>query len=324
MRLDFHKLQIVCFFVLFFSFESVRAGMISGNVRNSQTSKPIAGVEIKIEGISSSVYTDSSGNFLIDSLQPGSWNLLLSQKNYEALKLNDIYVAGSENKRIDAEMNPSVYTLEKVVVRGNSFRRPPDMASSTKTMTFDEVLRSPGALVDVQRAVQELPSVSSASDNTNEIIVRGGNPGENLFIMDNIEIPNPNQFADQGSGGGVVSLINPLLMKGLTFNAGAPPASYGGKASSVLDVKLLTVMTRWFLAELTLGWLAWDFMLKAHCGRAPHSWHQDQKAILTCFRNTRLQRLFHNTGVCRRKYLKTFQIRKYMPIYFMETILLKS
>jgi hypothetical protein len=127
------------------------------------------------------------------------------------------------------------------------------MASSTKTMNFDEILRMPGALVDVQRAVQNLPSVASAGDNTNEIIVRGGNRGENLIVMDNIELPNPNHFADQGSGGGAVSLINPLLVKGLTFSAGAPPAQYGGKASSVLDVKLRDGNSDMILGGVDIG-----------------------------------------------------------------------
>ena len=112
------------------------------------------------------------------------------------------------------------------------------MTSSTKVISSDELLRAPGVIMDVQRVVQTLPSVTSGGDNTNEIVVRGGVPGENLFLLDNIEIPNPNHFAEQGSGGGVISLVNPLLVKGLTFNAGAPPAQYGGKASSVLDVKL--------------------------------------------------------------------------------------
>lgn len=208
---------------------------------------------VEIEGTTKSVFTDHSGNYTFDSVQSGSCNLLFFHEKSEPLTINDVFVPGDGEKRVDAEMNPVVTSLEKMVVKGHSFRRAPDMSSSTKTMSFDEILRSPGALVDVQRAVQDLPSVSSGADNTNEIIVRGGNPGENLMIMDNIEIPNPNHFADQGSGGGVVSLINPMLVKGLTFNAGAPPAQYGGKASSVLDVKLREGNDKIVLGGVDLG-----------------------------------------------------------------------
>jgi len=72
------------------------------------------------------------------------------------------------------------------------------MASSTKEITFDELLRAPGAIVDVQRVVQNLPSVASGGDKTNEIIVRGGLPGENLFVLDNIELPNPTSSRNKG------------------------------------------------------------------------------------------------------------------------------
>ncbi|MBN1576870.1 MAG: TonB-dependent receptor [Chitinispirillaceae bacterium] len=214
------------------------AGNITGTVRNAQTGRALAGVLVEIEESGRTALSDSSGAFHFDSLAPGSYNLLFFHENMEPLRINDVFIAGDAEKRLDVDMNPQLVSLDTMKVRGSSFRKAPDMASSAKTMSFDEILRSPGALVDVQRAVQNLPSVSSAGDNTNEIIVRGGNRGENLVIMDNIEIPNPNHFADQGSGGGVVSLINPLLVKGLTFSAGAPPAQYGEKASSVLDVKL--------------------------------------------------------------------------------------
>ena len=71
-----------------------------------------------------------------------------------------------------------------------------------------------GALQDVARYVQTLPGVSIGSnDFRNDIIVRGGSPLENLFIVDNIEIPNINAFANFASAGGTVSLLDAELIK---------------------------------------------------------------------------------------------------------------
>jgi hypothetical protein len=234
-------------------FAYVAAAKIEGTVRNAQSQELIENVTVSIEGTATVAKTDSKGYFFIDSVLPGSYNLLFNQEKFEALTLNDLFIAGDQEKTLKIELNPLLQKLEKVVVVGNVFRKPPEMSTSTKSMNFDEILRSPGALVDVQRVVQDLPSVSSGGDNTNEIIVRGGNPGENLLIMDNVEIPNPNNFASQGSGGGVVSLINPLLVKGLVFCAGAPPALYGGKASSVLDVKLRDGNDKMVIGGVDLG-----------------------------------------------------------------------
>jgi len=214
------------------------AGMLSMTVRDGQSGAPLADAAVAVEQTGRSARTDSTGRCRIDSVAPGSYNLAVSREGYEPVTRTDVYVAGAGEARVSVELVPEVYSLDKMVVKGTAFRRAPDMTSSTKIMDIDEILRAPGALTDVQRAVQNLPGVTASADNVNEVIVRGGTPGENLFILDNIEIPNPNHFAEQGSGGGVVSLINPLLVKGITFNAGAPAARYGGKASSVMDVKL--------------------------------------------------------------------------------------
>jgi hypothetical protein len=229
------------------------AGALSGIVSNSQNENSIPNVVIEIDEINQKILTDSTGAYSIDTLPAGSYNLHFFHEKFEPLTINAIFIAGKSHRQLDVSMNPVMYSLEKVVVKGHSFRRAPDMSSSTKTMSIDDIMRIPGALVDVQRAVQQLPSVASGADNTNEIIVRGGNPGENLLIMDNIEIPNANHFADQGSGGGVISLINPMLVKGLIFSAGAPPAQYGGKASSVLDVKLKEGNDRMVVGGLDIG-----------------------------------------------------------------------
>jgi len=214
------------------------AGAIAGVVHSAQSQKPIAGVMVRTTGPADTTYTDEQGRYLLGPLDPGTYTVVFAKDGFEAQSVSDVYVAGEGEKRLDVELLPQVFQLEKMVVRSSAFRKAADMAASTKVMNFDDILRQPGALVDVQRAVQNLPSVASGGDNVNEVVVRGGMPGENQMVMDNVEIPNPNHFAQQGTGGGVVSLINPLLVRGLTFNAGAPPAQYGGKASSVIDVKL--------------------------------------------------------------------------------------
>jgi len=71
-----------------------------------------------------------------------------------------------------------------------------------------------------------------------EIIIRGGIPGENLFLMDNIEIPNPNHFGEQGTGGGPINRLNTYMVRKVDFYAGAFAAKYGDKASSVMDIAL--------------------------------------------------------------------------------------
>ena len=243
----------ISFCLFIFMHSIIYGGSIVGTVRSAQTGKVLFQVTIEIPELEREAETDSLGSFRFDTLAPGTYTLQIGKSGFEPQTRNDVYVAGSGEKRVDINLVPQILTLDKMVVRSKSFHRSADMSSSTKIMNADEILRAPGALVDIQRVVQNLPSVTSGGDNVNEVVVRGGTPGENLLIMDNIEIPNANHFADQHSGGGVVSLINPLLVKGLTFNAGAPPAQYGGKASSVIDVSMRDGNDAIVLGGLDLG-----------------------------------------------------------------------
>ena len=93
----------------------------------------------------------------------------------------------------------------------------------------------------------------SGADQDNEILVRGGMPGENLFVMDNIEIPNPNHFGYQGTGGGPINMINTYFVRRVDFYAGAFPARYGDRASSAMDITLREGNRQKFAGHAYLG-----------------------------------------------------------------------
>ena len=65
-----------------------------------------------------------------------------------------------------------------------------------------------------------------------------GGVGENLFIVDNLEIPSPNHFGEVGTGGGPVNILNTEFVEKVDFFAGGFPARYGDKQSSVMDISL--------------------------------------------------------------------------------------
>ena len=92
---------------------------------------------------------------------------------------------------------------------------PAEVKNSAFLISPREILKSAGALQDVSRYVQTLPGVAiGTNDFRNDIIVRGGSPLENLFVVDNIEIPNINTFANFASAGGTVSILDAELIAG--------------------------------------------------------------------------------------------------------------
>jgi hypothetical protein len=95
--------------------------------------------------------------------------------------------------------------------------------------------------------------VIGTDDFRNDLIVRGGSPLENLYIVDNVEIPNINAFANFSSAGGTVSTIDSELLRDVTFLTGGYPAPYGNRTSSVLQLALREGRTDRVGGRATIG-----------------------------------------------------------------------
>ncbi|MEI6425710.1 MAG: TonB-dependent receptor, partial [Lentisphaerota bacterium] len=137
------------------------------------------------------------------------------------------------------ELKPLSILMDSLVVTDDYFQRPIDNPVSFKTLEQQEIRRSPGSAEDIFRVMQSLPGVSTAGGKSAQLIVRGGSPDENLTLLDNIEIYNPIHFARSGESMGIISVINPSLLKKVDFLTGGFPAKYGDKLSSVFDMSLI-------------------------------------------------------------------------------------
>src|SRR5260370_30691412 len=84
--------------------------------------------------------------------------------------------------------------------------------------------------------MQMLPGVVSDNDKFNDFIVRGGNPQETLFVVDNIEIPSINQLALSDTTGGFVSMIDNAAIQLITLHTDAYDSKYYQRLSSVVEI----------------------------------------------------------------------------------------
>ncbi len=219
-----------------------QTGQIQGTVANAATRSPLPGAAVSVMGTSLGAMTDIGGKYRIDQVPPGTYNIKFSMIGSKALVRTTVSVSPGRVTELSVSLEEEAVTLEGVTVtaRESYFRKDPEAEVSGRTIDTEEILSAAGGVMDVQRVIQALPSVTTGSDQMNEIIVRGGNYGENLFIMDGIEIPNPNHFAFQGAGGGPISLLRSEFIHDVSFLAGAFPARFGDKASSVMDISLRT------------------------------------------------------------------------------------
>ncbi|MCJ7802450.1 MAG: TonB-dependent receptor, partial [Candidatus Marinimicrobia bacterium] len=213
-------------------------GVITGQVVNRDTQQPLAGVNIQVASTDLGAASDLNGYFYIDKIPVGTQHIVVNMIGYKERIFLNLPVTSARPVNVVAELEIDPVQLESINVTGNLFVKSSNASFSTMNVDQSEIRSDPGGAYDIQRVVQSLPSVTSASDQENEIISRGGAPGENLFVMDEIEIQNPNHFALEGTGGGPINMINPLFVRQIEFTPGAFSAHYGDKASSVMDIKL--------------------------------------------------------------------------------------
>lgn len=233
------------FAVLFFVLTNIiiqaqnKGGTISGEVRDAVNKRPLLYANVSIVGTQIGAVTDDKGYFVINNVSPGTYQLKSTYIGYTTLFKEDIVVVQLRNTSVSIELFPSQIELNEVSVTGGYFQKPIDQSISIRSLTQQEIRRSPGSAEDIFRVMQSLPGVATAGGKSAQLIVRGGSPDENLTLLDNIEIYNPIHFARSGESMGIVSIINPSLLKGVDFMTGGFPAKYGDKMSSVFEMSLV-------------------------------------------------------------------------------------
>jgi len=109
---------------------------------------------------------------------------------------------------------------------------------SANQITIESTSRIAAGINDPGRTVQSMAGVSTSSDQTNELVIRGNSPRGVLWRMEGVEIPNPNHFSSEGGSGGGVSALSTQVLANSDFITSAFPAEYGNAISGVYDLKL--------------------------------------------------------------------------------------
>jgi hypothetical protein len=219
--------------------QSQDQGLITGKVVDMRTKEPLIGVNVLIVGLSLGASTNESGNFTIRNVPIGTYNLKFNYIGYTTLFKSDIIVKKVKPALLEVELTEGFIEGEEVTVTAGYFIEETMTQPSTLGLSREEIRRFPGGFEDVVRTVSTLPGVSiNTSGGRNDLLVRGGGPSENLYVIENIEVPNINHFGTQGFSNGSLSFVNLDYVDNVSFSTGGFKARYGDKMSSVLTLSL--------------------------------------------------------------------------------------
>ncbi len=205
---------------------------INGTVKDKKTGEVLIGATVYLLEVSKSATNSNSYGFFSISAPSGSYNLITSFAGY----LTDtMKIQLDQNISTIVELSQKTAELEEVVVsskkRNENVVRP---LTGVQKLSVSDIKNVPVIFgeKDVLKTIQLLPGVKAAGDGNSGFYVRGGGADQNLILLDEATVYNPSHFL------GFFSAFNSDAIKDLTLYKGAMPAEYGGRLSSVVDIKM--------------------------------------------------------------------------------------
>lgn len=185
--------------------------------------------------------SDSLGRFALTGVTVGRHTVQASFMGYEPAVLREILVTSAKEVYLEVALKESVNEMNEVVVRAHS-RRDEAMnkmaLTGARMLSVEEASRYAGGFDDPARLVSSFAGVAPSVSN-NGISIHGNAPHLLQWRLEDIEIPNPNHFADIATlGGGILSSLSAQVLGNSDFFTGAFPSEYGNAVSGVFDMKL--------------------------------------------------------------------------------------
>lgn len=225
--------------------------ILSGYVRSAASNEVIRNAVILVETAAARAESNQYGFYAL-RLPAGTHQVLVRAIGY-APRRDTIRV--STSRPLDFTLVPRPIVLEELSVSGRSERpdvapRSPDM--SVTRLDLETTRLTPVILgeVDPIRSLALLPGVSTGSDFSTGISVRGGSADQNLILLDESTIYNPAHIF------GFFSVFNADAIDDVTLYKGAVPPRFGGRLSSVLDIHQREGNAREFAGSASIGLLA--------------------------------------------------------------------
>ena len=155
--------------------------------------------------------------------------------------MSEILLLSGKEQVVNIRMEEQVTNLKGVEISSMTDKSKPvnDLALvSSRRISALEMEYYPGSLDDISRAAVSFPGVLSGNDGQNYLIIRGNSPKGLQWRLEGIEVPNLNHFAEIGSSGGGIGIINNNIIGESDFLISAFPSEYGNALSGVFDLKL--------------------------------------------------------------------------------------
>jgi hypothetical protein len=204
---------------------------LSGYVKDSLNGEELIGASIYIDELKTGAVTNVYGFYSL-TIPSGNYTV---QINYLGYETKSQQIALNKNTTLNFELSASSKKLQTVEVKAERISENLKTVEMSVTQLPIQTIKKIPALfgeVDIVRSISLLPGVVNAGEGVGGFYVRGGSVDQNLVLLDEAVVFNASHML------GFFSVFNSDVVKDVKLYSGGIPAEYGGRISSILDVRM--------------------------------------------------------------------------------------
>lgn len=226
------RLKILLLFLLLPGLLWAQKSTISGYVKEAASGEGLIGASVYVKELKTGNVTNTYGFYSL-TLPLGKYTLVFSSAGFK--KLEKEVQVNAKSQELSVELATDSRELAEVIVKARANdENVKGIEMSVNKVDMKTIRKIPALLgeVDLVRAIQLLPGVSTVGEGASGFNVRGGGVDQNLVLLDDAPVYNSSHLF------GFFSVFNPDAVKDVKLFKGGIPSMYGGRASSILDVKM--------------------------------------------------------------------------------------
>jgi len=228
---------------------------LNGYVKDAENGEELIGVTVYIEELKSGTVTNVYGFYAL-GLPPGEYMISYSFIGYQTERKKVDLKADQE---FNIELQPAITEMEEVVITGEAVdANVTDIKMSRNDLDVQQVKKLPALFgePDIIKTIQMLPGVITAGEGTSSFFVRGGSADQNLILIDEAPVYDPSHLF------GLFSVFNSDVIKDSKLYKGGIPPQFGGRLSSILDVRTKDGNNKKLQGSAGIGLLASKLMIE--------------------------------------------------------------
>jgi len=232
---------------------------ISGYVKDAESGESLIGATISVRELNKGTAANQYGFYSV-SLKPANYILEFRYIGYQIIQKT---INLNKDITINIELVPEEKKIAEVVIMADrpeaNVKKAEMSISKLEMKTIKQVPALMGE-VDVLKVIQMLPGVQSTAEGTSGFSVRGGGNDQNLILLDEATVYNASHLM------GFFSVFNNDAVRDVKLYKGDIPANYGGRLSSVLDVRMKEGNNKKFAATGGIGLISSRLTLEGPIG----------------------------------------------------------